>query len=193
MIGAGSHSLTRDAHANVGSDLWPVVLKRATVVLVAAAVGLRFWPAADWLLVVSGLMMATFAMGRMPRGLAYATFSAYYLAGTLPLITAGSSIMGTGMFTSAAWWLFHGLVSSLPILFLHGRAPGLRASLVAFLYIVPPFGALAPNNPSIVTGLFFPGTSIFGAIGFILLAGTIGSFDVKGPGSQAPGWVNHLR
>ncbi|ABD72174.1 hypothetical protein Rfer_4489 (plasmid) [Rhodoferax ferrireducens T118] len=163
--------------------MWPVLVQRAAVVLTAAAIGLRFWPAVDWLLVLAGLMMATFAMGRMPRGLAFATFSAYYLAESSPLIAAGSSIMGTELLTSAAWWLFHGLFSSLPILLLRGRAPGLRASLVAFLYIVPPFGTLVPNNPAMVIGLFFPATSIFGAIGFIALAGVIGSFDAKNKAS----------
>lgn len=183
MISVDSLGLPRASPVNVESELWPVLVQRAAVVLIAAAIGVRFWPAVDWLLVLAALMMATFAMGKMPRGLAYATFSAFYLAGSLPLITAGSSIMGTGVLTSAGWWFLHGLVSSLPIVLLKGRAPGLRASLVALLYIVPPFGALAPNNPSIVTGLLFPGTFILGPIGFIALAGVIGSFDAKSKAS----------
>jgi hypothetical protein len=96
-----------------------------------------------------------------------------------PLILAGSTIMNTGLAEGMMWWLLHGITSSLSILLLRGRAPGFRAALVALLYVVPPFGYLGANNPSILIGLIFPGSSIFGVIGFILLASAIGGFDPK--------------
>jgi hypothetical protein len=72
-------------------------------------------------------------------------------------------------------WLAHGLLSSLPIAFLRGQRQGLRAAVVAVLYVVPPFGSLAPCNPTILIGLFFPGTGIAGVAGFVWLSALIGS------------------
>lgn len=146
------------------------------VLFVVAVVGHFFWPIADRMLGLSVIYMATFALGRLPRWRGFLVFATFYLSAMSPLILAGSTIMSTGLAEGMMWWLLHGVTSSLPILLLRGRAPGFRAALVALLYIVPPFGYLGANNPSILIGLIFPGSSIFGVFGFILLASAIGSF-----------------
>jgi len=149
------------------------------VLCVVAVVGHYFWPIADRMLGLSGIYMATFALGRLPRWRGFLVFATFYLAAMSPLILAGSTIMNTSLGEGTMWWLLHGITTSLPILLLRGRAAGFRAALVALLYIVPPFGYVGANNPSILIGLIFPGSSIFGVIGFILLANAIGSFDLK--------------
>lgn len=177
MTSEAKYALSRYLLPNEGWAYWRPFWIRTVVVLIVALVGIRFWPAVDWLLPLSGLMMLTFTLGRFPRAWGYVTFAVFYLAESFPLVSAGVAIMGTDLRTSVMLWMLHGLTSSLPILLLRGAAPGFRAALVAFLYIVPPFGIFVPNNPATVIGLFFPGTGLFGVLGIVALAGAIGGFD----------------
>lgn len=147
---------------------------RLPPLLLAAMVGRLFWPLAAQCMPIAGLMIATFALGRFARIWGYLYFSVFYLAGTWPLVGAGSQVLGADYLSSGSLWLAHGLVCSLPILLLRGQYAGVRAGVVALLYILPPFGYLAPCNPATLTGLFFPRTGIAGVVAFIWLAGLVG-------------------
>ena len=155
--------------------------------LMAFVDGLVFWELAEQFLPISGLFMAVFLLGRFGRLQGFAVFSAFYLGGTFPLAQVGSTMLEISPVAGVSLWLAHGLLCSLPVLLLRGKYPGARAALVAVLYFVPPFGYLAPNNPAILTGLFFPQSSLLGPACFVLLAMTLGASRRAGKSRLAVG------
>jgi hypothetical protein len=153
------------------------IVKHIAIFGGAIVLGLSFWPIANQYLPYSGLMIAIFLLGRFNRLYGYLVFAAFYCAGSSPLARATSTLLELALYQGVLVWLTFGAICSLPILLLRGKYPGIRAASVALLFVAPPFGYIAPNNPSILIGLFFPGLGMISILLFALLAATMGSVE----------------
>jgi hypothetical protein len=160
--------------ATGGKTLWAAPWQAICLsVAVAAVVGIGYSPAALYLLPLAALPMAVFASGWLPRLYAYGLYLTFYLGATSPLISRGELVLSDKELSATGLWLLHGILSSLPVLVLRGEHRYLRGAITALLYIIPPFGYLAANNPALSIGLLFPGLGIFGVVAFVLTAGAI--------------------
>ena len=139
----------------------------------AAIVGHLYPAAALQFLPLATIQLAVFGLGRFQRLQGFFLYGTFYLSATAPLILAGSTVLHANLPIAVGLWFFHGALCSAPVLLLRGKKRILRGTFVACLYILPPFGYLAPNNPALATGLLFPGMGILGVLGFILTAGLI--------------------
>lgn len=133
-------------------------------------VGLFYWHGVNSAILLAVLLLGFFLMGRLNRWVAYASYATFHLGFTVPIIDASQTFLTVQTTGAYLLWLSHALLCALPFLALKGRLPGLRAAVVFLLFLVPPFGYLAPNNPALVVGALFPA---LGWVGLVLTAALI--------------------
>jgi len=111
----------------------------------------------------------------------------YYAASTWPVIPGAQSFFGTGhdLGKPIALWIAITVLGSLPwVLFYHRRFLPLSAIVALAALSFPPLSLVTVAHPLIATGVWFPGTRLFGlALPLVLIAahrqlGTLAVFAV---------------
>lgn len=135
--------------------------------LATFGIGYFFWQNVAQNIGLAGFLLLFFLTGSLSRWVAFASYATFHLGFTTPMIAASQVFLELEATQAYLLWFGHSLLCGLPFLLLKGRWPGLRAASVFLLFVVPPFGYLAPNNPALAVGALYPA---LGWMGIVLTA-----------------------
>lgn len=140
------------------------------------AAGAVFWPLANQNLGIAAAMVGFFALGRLARFVAFLFALSFHLSMSADLRFIAEKHMDLTGMEATITWLIGSLLASAPALVLRGRAPGLRATIAALIYILPPVGPLVGSTPPLSVGALFPGLGIYGLAAWLSLVWMIACF-----------------